>query len=93
MRKKRMRNERYKDRKYKAVFFALLAILFAFAVYLVSQFEPVKKKYIYPYPHQELVTLYAEANGVSPALVASVIMHESKFADQAHSPRGAERQS
>ncbi|MBR5162620.1 MAG: lytic transglycosylase domain-containing protein [Schwartzia sp.] len=84
-----MRNERYKDRKYKAVFFALLAILFAFAVYLVSQFEPVKKKYIYPYPHQELVTLYAEANGVSPALVASVIMHESKFADQAHSPRGA----
>ena len=89
MRKKRIRSERYKNRKYKAVFFACMAVLLAFFVYFVSQIEPVKKKYIYPYQHQELVTMYAEANGVSPALVASVIKHESKFAHQAHSPRGA----
>ena len=89
MRKKRIRSERYKNRKYKAVFFACMAVLLAFFVYFVSQIEPVKKKYIYPYPHQELVTLYAEANGVQPALVASVIMHESKFSHQAHSSRGA----
>ena len=89
MRKKRIRNERYKDRKYRSVFLAFMTILLAFAVYFVSQIEPVKKNYIYPYRYQELVTLYAEANGVSPALVASVIMHESKFSNQAHSSRGA----
>ena len=33
--------------------------------------------------------LYADANDVSPALVASVIMHESKFSNDVHSSRGA----
>ncbi len=89
MRKKRIRSERYKKRTYKALLFALVAVMLAFAVYFVSQIEPVKKRYIYPYPHQELVTLYSEANGVSPALVASVIMHESKFSYHAQSSRGA----
>ena len=89
MRSKAIRNKRYRKRKYGSLLFALGVILLVFIVYFVSQIEPVKKKYIYPYQHQELVTMYAEANGVSPALVASVIKHESKFAHQAHSPRGA----
>ena len=33
--------------------------------------------------------LYAETNDVPPSLVASVIMHESKFSENVHSPRGA----
>ena len=63
--------------------------MLVFVVYFVSQIEPVKKKYIYPYPYQDIVILYAEANGVPPSLVASVIMHESKFSEIVHSPRGA----
>ncbi|MBQ8698516.1 MAG: lytic transglycosylase domain-containing protein [Schwartzia sp.] len=66
-----------------------MIIFLAFIAYFVSQIEPVKKKYIYPYPYQELITLYSDANGVSSALVASVIMHESKFSNSVHSPRGA----
>ncbi len=89
MQKKAIRKRRYQARKYRAVCFAVFVIILAFVVYFISQIEPVQKKYIYPYPHQELVMLYAEANGISPALVASVIMHESKFLKDVHSPRGA----
>ena len=89
MQKKAIRNQRYRARKYRAVCIAVFVIIFAFIAYFISQIEPVKKKYIFPYPHQELVVLYSEANGVPPALVASVIMHESKFLNEVHSPRGA----
>lgn len=89
MRSKEERGKRYRKRKYASLLFALAVILLAFIVYFVSQIEPVKKKYIYPYPYQELVTIYAEANGISPALAASVIMHESKFMEHVRSPRGA----
>ena len=89
MRSKAIRNKRYRKRKYGSLLFALGVILLVFVVYFVSQIEPVKKKYIYPYPYQDIVMLYAEANGVSPSLVASVIMHESKFSENVHSPRGA----
>lgn len=89
MRNKKVQNKRYKKRKYGSLFLALSVIFLAFLVYFVSQIEPVKKKYIYPDLYQELITLYAEANGVSSALVASVIMHESKFSNDVHSPRGA----
>ena len=89
MRSKENRGKRYRKRKYGSLLFALSVILLAFIVYFVSQIEPVKKKYIYPYPYQETVTFYAQANGISPALAASVIMHESKFTEHVHSPRGA----
>ena len=88
-RNKAIQNQRYRARKYKAVWFAFFVIVIAFIIYFISQIEPVQKKYIYPYPHQDLVTLYAEANGVPPALVASVIKHESKFLNDVHSSRGA----
>ena len=61
----------------------------AFAVYFTSQTAPVKRRYIYPNPYQELITTHARANGIPAALVASVIMHESKFAENAKSHRGA----
>ena len=86
---KEIRNKRYRARKHRSLLVGALVVLLAFAIYFISQIEPVKKRYIYPYPYQELVMLYAEANGVSPALVASVIMHESKFSNDVHSPRGA----
>ncbi len=89
MRNKKVQNQRYRERKYGSLLMAVGVILLAFLIYFISQIEPVKKKYIYPYPYQELVTLYSEANGVSPALVASVIMHESKFTNDVHSSRGA----
>ena len=89
MQNKEIRNKRYRARKYNAVLFAFFVIVFAFIVYFLSQTEPVQRKYIYRYPHRDLVALYSEANGVSPALVISVIMHESKFMDDVHSPRGA----
>lgn len=89
MQSKEVRHRRYKARKYRAVLLAAAVLLLAFVVYFASQFEPVKKKYIYPYPHQALVTRYAEANGVPPSLVASVIMHESKFLATVRSHRGA----
>ena len=89
MRSQAIQNKRYKKRKYGSLFLALGIILLVFVVYFVSQIEPVKKKYIYPYQYQEIVTMYAEANGISPALAASVIMHESKFSEHVRSPRGA----
>ena len=89
MRSKAIRSKRYRKRKYGSLLFAFAVILLAFIVYFVSQIEPVKNKYIYPDLYKETVTMYAEANGISPALVASVIMHESKFSERVHSPRGA----
>ena len=89
MQKQEIRDRRYRARKYNAVLFAFLVIVFSFIIYFISQTETVQRKYIYPYPHRDLVALYAEANGVSPALVISVIMHESKFSNDVHSPRGA----
>lgn len=75
--------------RFGSLFAAFIVLVSAFAVYFASQMEPVKKKYIYPYAYQELVALYADANGVPPSLVASVIRHESKFEAHVRSPRGA----
>lgn len=54
-----------------------------------AQSERFQKKYIYPYPHQELVAQYAAQYRVESSLVAGVIMSESKFQDEVHSDRGA----
>jgi len=68
---------------------AFFVLVLSFTVYFLSQVEPLQRRYIYPYPHQDLVELYARANGVDSALVASVIMTESKFRKNALSHRGA----
>ena len=89
MRERSLQQQRDRERKKTSVLFATVVLICVFAIYFASQIEPVKKKFIYPYPYQDLVVAYAEANGVSSSLVASVIMHESKFRNDVCSPRGA----
>lgn len=53
------------------------------------QTDSFQRKYLYPFPYQDLVSHYAQANRLDPYLVASVIKAESKFSNLAKSPRGA----
>ncbi len=89
MRKHELRQRREKERQRRALILAVVVFALALAAYFLSQSEPVQRRYLYPYPYQELVELYAKANGVDSALVASVIMNESRFQNDARSPRGA----
>lgn len=79
----------YMRRKRHALIVAFFILICVLGIYFLTQIEPVQKKYIYPYPYQELVKIYSEANGIDSALVASVIMNESKFKENARSHRGA----
>jgi len=87
--KHELRQRREKERQRRALILAVVVFALALAAYFLSQSEPVQRRYLYPYPYQELVELYAKANGVDSALVASVIMNESRFQNDARSPRGA----
>ena len=89
MRKHELRQRREEERQRRALILAVVVFALALAAYFLSQSEPVQRRYLYPYPYQELVELYAKANGVDSALVASVIMNESRFQNDARSPRGA----
>lgn len=89
MLKHELRQRREKERQRRALILAVVVFALALAAYFLSQSEPVQRRYLYPYPYQELVELYAKANGVDSALVASVIMNESRFQNDARSPRGA----
>lgn len=48
-----------------------------------------QKKYLYPFPYQEIVYAYAVEKDIDPFLIAAVIRTESKFNTQAKSPKGA----
>ena len=89
MLKHELRQRREEERQRRALILAVVVFALALAAYFLSQSEPVQRRYLYPYPDQELVELYAKANGVDSALVASVIMNESRFQNDARSPRGA----
>ena len=89
MLKHELRQRREEERQRRALIMAVVVFALALAVYFLSQSEPVQRRYLYPYPYQELVELYAKANGVDSALVASVIMNESRFQNDARSSRGA----
>ena len=89
MLKHELRQRREEERQRRALIMAVVVFALALAVYFISQSEPVQRRYLYPYPYQELVELYAKANGVDSALVASVIMNESRFQNDARSSRGA----
>lgn len=89
MLKHELRQRREKERQRRALILAVVVFALALAAYFLSQSEPVQRRYLYPYPYQELVELYAKANGVDSALVASVIMNESRFQNDARSSRGA----
>ena len=89
MLKHELRQRREEECQRRALIMAVVVFALALAVYFLSQSEPVQRRYLYPYPYQELVELYAKANGVDSALVASVIMNESRFQNDARSSRGA----
>lgn len=74
----------------KILAFLLCAILLgALSGYLVYDSDWFQKKYIYPFPHQEIIQQYALENNLDPFLVAAIIRTESKFLPRARSPRGA----
>ncbi|VBB08754.1 prokaryotic transglycosylase active site [Lucifera butyrica] len=63
-----------------------LAVAGSYFVYNSDWFQ---KKYVYPFPYQDMVFRYALKNEVDPFLVASIIRTESKFIPQARSRKGA----
>lgn len=64
----------------------LLVVILGYIVYSSDWFQ---KKYLYPFPHREIVYQYALEKDLDPFLVAGVIRTESKFNTQARSPKGA----
>jgi len=81
--------QRAEQRQRYALLAGICVVAMAFLVYFITQIEPVQKKYLYPYPYQDLVQQYAAKEHIESALVASVIMNESKFKNTVHSHRGA----
>lgn len=71
----------------KILVFGLLFLMVC--AYLGYNSDWFQKKFLYPFPYQELVTKYAAKNNLDPYLVAAVIRTESKFVSQARSPKGA----
>ncbi|WP_301859501.1 lytic transglycosylase domain-containing protein [uncultured Megasphaera sp.] len=67
---------------------AVLALCFAVS-YFSSWKDDVLRKFVYPLQYDYLVRQYSYEDGVSPALVASVILVESKFNETASSHVGA----
>lgn len=68
----------------------LVSIIFILIVgYGVYTSDWFQKKYIYPFPYQEITYRYAAEKELDPFLVAGVMKAESKFNTQARSPKGA----
>ena len=65
------------------------ALMLLLSIWAALQFEPVQRKYIYPFPYRTTVEQYADTYGVDVHLAAAVIKVESKFRDDVHSHRGA----
>ncbi len=86
----RMQRKRREEQRQKyAACIAIGFLLLSFLIYFLTMFEPVQKKYLYPYPHQDVVEMYAAKFHVDSTLAASVILNESKFQNDVHSHRGA----
>ena len=73
--------------KGKIIIAALLICLSA--SYFYSWKDDVMRKFVYPLQYDYLVRQYAYEDKVDPALVASVILVESKFDERAASQPGA----
>ena len=67
----------------------LLIAILIIAGSFVYNTEWFQKKYLYPFPHQQIVYRYALEHNLSPYLIAAVIRTESKFNQYAVSPKGA----
>ncbi|MBS5212958.1 MAG: lytic transglycosylase domain-containing protein [Megasphaera massiliensis] len=64
-------------------------LLFFSASYFYSWKDDVMRKFVYPLQYDYLVRQYAYETKIDPALVASVILVESKFDERASSQPGA----
>lgn len=59
------------------------------ASYFYSWKDDVLRKFVYPLQYDYMVRQYSYEDGINPALVAAVILVESKFNEEAFSHRGA----
>lgn len=64
----------------------ILVFIIAYGTYTSDWFQ---RKYVYPFPYQEIIYRYAVETELDPFLIASVMKVESKFDTQARSPKGA----
>jgi soluble lytic murein transglycosylase len=64
-------------------------VVMVMAGYTVYNSDWFQKKFIYPFPYQDIVYRYSLENKLDPFLVAGVIRTESKFTENAISPKGA----
>lgn len=67
----------------------LMILVLASVSYFVWQNEDFQRKYLYPYDYQDTINFYADRYEVDRNLVASVILAESKFRQDATSVHGA----
>ena len=67
----------------------LMILVLASLSYFVWQNEDFQRKYLYPYDCQDTINFYADRYEVDRNLVASVILAESKFRQDATSVHGA----
>lgn len=67
----------------------LMILVLASLSYFVWQNEDFQRKYLYPYDYQDTINFYADRYEVDRNLVASVILAESKFRQDATSAHGA----
>ena len=66
-----------------------MILVLASLSYFVWQNEDFQRKYLYPYDYQDTINFYADRYEVDRNLVASVILAESKFRQDATSVHGA----
>ena len=66
-----------------------IVLIAAVVTYKVYNSDWFQKKYIYPFPYQDIVYRYSLERNIDPFLIAGVIRTESKFKSQAKSPKGA----
>ena len=67
----------------------LMILVLASLSYFVWQNEDFQRKYLYPYDYQDTINFYADRYEVDRNLVASAILAESKFRQDATSVHGA----
>lgn len=66
-----------------------IALLCFSGSYFYSWKDDVMRKFVYPLQYDYMVRQYSYEDGIDPALVAAVILVESKFDESASSHRGA----
>lgn len=77
------------NRRFAAFFFGVVVLCMAFSFFFAMQSKSMQRQYLYPYPHRSVVEHYAAKYNVDSALVAGMILSESKFRHEAKSSRGA----